>query len=66
VEQNTAAYAAGLREGDVIEEVNRQPLTDAEQAVALSEKLKDEKSILLRIWSKGGSHYLVVDESKVG
>jgi serine protease Do len=66
VEQNSAAYAAGLREGDVIEEVNRQPLTNAEQAVALSEKLKDEKSILLRIWSKGGSHYLVVDESKVG
>ncbi len=66
VDEGTAAFAAGLREGDVIEEVNRQPLTDAEQAVALSEKLKDEKSILLRVWSKGGSHYLVVDESKVG
>lgn len=65
VEENSAAFEAGLRGGDVIQEINRKPVQTAEEAVELSEKIKD-KTILLRIWSKGGSRFLVVDESKAG
>ena len=61
-----ASYAAGLRPGDVVTEIDRKPVTNAEEAVKLSENVKNKSSILLRVWSKGGSHYLVVDESKVG
>lgn len=65
VDQESAAYEAGLREGDVILEINRKPVQNADEAVALSEKNKDD-TILLRVWSRGGSRYLVVDESKAG
>ena len=65
VEQDSAAYEAGLRPGDVVEEINRKPVTNAEDAVRLTEHVK-EKVNLLKIWSKGGSHYVVVDESKAG
>jgi serine protease Do len=65
VDENSAAYEAGLREGDVILEINRKPVRDADEAVELSDKIKD-KRILLRVWSRGGSRYLVVDESKAG
>jgi serine protease Do len=65
VDQNSAAYRDGLREGDVILEMNRQTVRNADQAVALSEETTD-KVILLRVWSRGGSRYLVVDESKGG
>ena len=51
--------------GDVIQEINRHPVKTAEEAVKLTENTKD-KVTLLRIWSNGGSHYVVVDESKVG
>jgi serine protease Do len=65
VDEDSASYEAGLREGDVILEINRKPVRNADDAVQLSEQIK-EKRILLRIWSRGGSRYLVVDESKAG
>jgi S1-C subfamily serine protease len=65
VDENSASYDAGLREGDVILEINRKAVRGADEAVEMSEKIKD-KRILLRIWSRGASRYLVVDESKAG
>jgi serine protease Do len=65
VEPNSAAAEAGLRPGDVIESINRKPVSSAEQAVQLTQDAK-EKRTLLRVWSDGGSHYLVVDESQMG
>jgi len=65
VDENSAAYEAGLREGDVILEINRKAVRSADDAVELSDKIKD-KHILLRIWSRGATRYLVVDESKAG
>lgn len=65
VEENSAAREAGLKPGDVILEINRQPVKAAEDAVKLSENPKD-KTTLLRLWSNGRSRYLVVDESNAG
>jgi len=65
VDPNSAAYEAGLREGDVIQEINRKPVAGADDAVKLTENVK-EKRTLLRVWSKGGSRYVVVDETKAG
>ncbi len=63
VDPNSAAFEAGLREGDVILEINRKPVKSAEDAVQLTENVKDKRT-LLRVWSKGGSRYVVVDENK--
>jgi len=67
VTPDSAAYEAGLRRGDVIQEINRKPVSSADDAVKLTDNLKDKK-ILLRVWSKdkGGSRYVIVDESKAG
>jgi serine protease Do len=65
VDPNSAAFEAGLREGDVIQEINRKQVDGADKAVQLTEKVK-EKRLLLRVWSRGGSRYLVVDETKAG
>ncbi len=63
VKPDSAAAEAGLKPGDVIEAINRHPVKDAEDAVRLTEHAKD-KQTLVRVWEKGGSHYVVVDESK--
>ena len=65
VQPDSAAAGAGLRPGDVIQEINRKPVKGAEEAVRMTENAAD-KTTLLRIWRGGGSHYVVVDESKAG
>ncbi len=66
VDQDSTAAEAGLRPGDVIQEIDRKPVKNAEEAVAMSD-LKG-KSVLLRVWSHGGSHFVVVkpDNEKAG
>ena len=69
VDPDSAAYDAGLRENDVIVEINRQPVRDADEAVRLCRKGRGE-AMLLRVWSNGGgggvsgSHYLTVEPKK--
>jgi len=65
VDPNSAAAEAGLKPGDVIQEINRKPVKTAQEAVQMTEKASD-KTTLLRIWRDGGSHYVVVDESNAG
>ena len=65
VQPDSPAAEAGLKQGDIIQEINKHPVKTAEEAIRLTEHSKDKVS-LLRIWSKGGSRFVVVDESKAG
>lgn len=65
VKEDSVPFDVGLREGDVILEINRTMVRTANEAVAVSEKSK-EKSTLLRIWSRGSTRYLVIDAPHAG
>ncbi len=60
VEPDSPSATAGIKRGDVIHEINRKPVTNAKQAIDLSEQVKNEKKVLLRASSKGQSRYVVV------
>jgi serine protease Do len=62
VEPDSAAFDASLRPGDVILEINRQPVKTADEAVRMTEDAKD-KTTLLRVWNKGDSRFVLVDET---
>ena len=62
VDPSSPSASQGLRAGDVILELDRKPVRNAEEAVRLSEEIKGPK-VMVRIWRDGRSQYLVVDES---
>ena len=65
VDPSSAAFEAGLRSGDVIEQINHQPVNNAEDAVKLTSHPAN-KNTLVRVWEHGTSHFITVDESRQG
>ena len=67
VAPDSNAADAGLRPGDVLVEINRQPVRSADEAVAMSEKAKTDR-LLLRVWrggeGRGGMIFVSVDNTK--
>jgi serine protease Do len=63
LDRNSPAAAAGLQPGDVILEINRRPVTNADQAIEMTKGSRGDRA-LLRIWSDGGSRYVVIDAGK--
>jgi serine protease Do len=64
IDPSSSAAQAGLRAGDVIQAVNKQPVKNAQDLVALSKKLKPNQKILLRVWSQGSSGYVALQPSQ--
>ncbi|HEU5077578.1 MAG TPA: DegQ family serine endoprotease [Opitutaceae bacterium] len=62
VDPTSASAEAGLQPGDVIQEINRQPVRTAEDAVKMTENPPSKKT-LLRIWTRRGIRFMVIDES---
>ena len=60
VRPGSPADDAGLAPGDVIEEVNRKPVENAQQFADAVRATPEGKDILLLVWSRGGATYRVV------
>jgi serine protease Do len=67
VDENSNSAEAGLKQGDIILEINKQPVADANDAVRLCKDTKDVR-ILLKVWRRtngyDGTRYLSVDNTK--
>jgi len=64
VDANSPAFAKGLRPGDVILEIEKKPVTNADEAVELSQEFKGNE-VLLRVWSRGSTKYLLVPVHRI-
>ena len=69
VEQASNSAVAGLQYGDVIMEIDRQPVSNSSDAVKLGRQARGNQ-ILLKIWRRqgdlAGTCYLSVDNTKIG
>jgi serine protease Do len=64
VRPGSPADDAGLAPGDVILEVNRHPVADADNFMNQIHAVPAGKDILLLVWSNGGASYRVVHPSQ--
>jgi serine protease Do len=60
VRPGSPAEDAGLQPGDVVLEVNRKPVTSAEQFASAVHASPAGKDLLLLVWSKGNNSYRVL------
>ena len=63
IEADSPGAKQGLREGDIILELDRRLCPNAAEAVKLSEEIKGPK-VLVLVWREGRTRYLAIDESK--
>jgi serine protease Do len=63
VEPDSAASEAGLREGDVIQQIDRKDMETAAEARSASRSTKDDQ-VLLQIWRQGGSRFVVITKKE--
>jgi len=68
VKETSNAAEAGLRQGDVIVEINRQPVTNTDEAVDICKAAKG-KHIVLKIWRReesgfAATHFMSVDNTR--
>ena len=67
VDEDSNAAEAGLRPGDVIVELNRRPVKNADEAVEMAVAAKGDR-ILVRVYSQsggaGGTRYLSVETGR--
>ncbi|MBB5059539.1 serine protease Do [Granulicella aggregans] len=66
VRPESPADEAGLAPGDVILELNRQPVASADKFVSAVRANPASKDILLLVWSRGGASYRVVHPANAG
>ena len=59
VDPTSPAYEAGVQTGDVILEINRDPIKNAQDAVNDTAKPMGNET-LVKVWGQGGIHYISV------
>jgi serine protease Do len=62
VDPGSPSAEAGLKEGDVIEEINHQPVRNSEDADRLTANKGGSGETLVKVWNQNGSHYVAVQE----
>jgi serine protease Do len=60
VEPNSPASVAGLAPGDVILEVNRQPVSNVSQITRELQKVESGQPVFLLVWRDGTTTFITV------
>jgi serine protease Do len=60
VDPNSEAFDAGIRAGDVIQQIAREPVTSTDQVANATGGGEGAHSTLVLVWNKDGAHFVAV------
>ena len=63
VTADSPAALAGLERGDIVREIEQEPVTAIEHFKALAQRLKDKESVLFLVERQGSTMYLVIQKN---
>ena len=63
IEADSPAARAGLRVGDVIQQIDRKDVDNARGAAALSKTLQGKDKVIVLVWSNGASRFTVLEQN---
>ena len=66
VAADSPAAEAGIRRGDIVREVNRQPVTDLESDTVATSRLTSKAPALFLLERRGSSLYVTLKPGKEG
>ena len=62
VERNSAAFNAGVAPGDIILEVNRQPVTNVSQVTRALQSAGPGTPVFLLVWREGRERFIILSK----
>ncbi len=62
VERNSAAFNAGVAAGDIILEVNREPVTNVSQVTRALQSAGPNTPVFLLVWREGRERFIVLSK----
>jgi serine protease Do len=60
VERNSPAYNVGVAPGDIILEVNRQPVTNVSQVTRALQSAAPNQPVFMLVWRDGRERFIVL------
>jgi serine protease Do len=64
IDPESPSAEAGIKVGDIIQEIARKPVANAREAIAMSEQVKKDKKVLLLISTRGASRFVMVERKE--
>ncbi len=62
IEADSPAMDSGLRLGDVVLEINKMEVRNADDAIATSDELEEVDNVLVYVWRQGNRLFIMIEE----
>ena len=64
IEADSPAMDSGLRFGDVVLEINKMEVRNADDVITTSDELEEVDNVLVYVWRQGTRQFIMIEEEQ--